>query len=62
MLEHENFTVLYDYELGLILSECAKLEEKDRILSRHELAEKISSVVNGTNGDDYYANSEVDQT
>lgn len=64
VLKYENLTVLYNHDLDPILAECSKIEERDRILSRQELATNIIRVVNGANDVDgeYYANTDMYET
>jgi len=62
VLEYDNLTVLYNYELKNIMTGCSKTKEVGSISNRLELVERIKSIVMDTDGDSddiYYANTDA---
>lgn len=62
VLEHENLTVLYNYELDHIMSDCSRTKKVGSATNRTELVERIKSIALDIddNGDDmYYIDTDI---
>lgn len=65
VLEYEKLTVLYSYEMDLIMKDCPKTKEVGNIRSRQELAERLKDIAmnnDGVGDESYYNNTDVDET